>query len=81
MTQRVFPQLRTTGWERWRRFYVDGPGFAVDWEHRFGPDSPAFGRLTRDGLSLFLSGRGAARWHTRSDGNRLRFANPVTRQA
>lgn len=55
MTQRVFPQLRMTNWERAHQFYVDGLGFTVDWEHRFEPGFPVFAQLTRDGLSLFLS--------------------------
>ena len=55
MDQRVFPQLRMTNWERTRALYVDGLGFAVDWEHRFEPGLPVFAQLTRDGLSLFLS--------------------------
>jgi uncharacterized glyoxalase superfamily protein PhnB len=44
-----------TKWDRTRRFYADGLGFAVDWEHRFEPGFPVFAQLTRDGLSLFLS--------------------------
>ena len=55
MHQRVFPQLRMTDWKRTRAFYVDGLGFAVDWEHRFEPGFPVFAQLTRDGLSLFLT--------------------------
>ncbi len=55
MTQRVTPQLRMTNWERTRAFYVDGLGFAVDWEHRFEPGFPVFAQVTRDGLSLFLT--------------------------
>lgn len=55
MSQKVFPQLRMMDWNRTRRFYVDGLGFAVDWEHRFEPHLPVFAQLTRDGLSLFLS--------------------------
>jgi catechol 2,3-dioxygenase-like lactoylglutathione lyase family enzyme len=55
MNQRVFPQLRMTDWQRTRAFYVDGLGFAVDWEHRFEPGFPVFAQLTRDGLSLFLT--------------------------
>ncbi len=53
--QRAFPQLRMTDWERSRRFYVDGLGFRVDWEHRFEPGFPVFTQVTRDGLSLFLT--------------------------
>jgi catechol 2,3-dioxygenase-like lactoylglutathione lyase family enzyme len=55
MTQRVFPQLRMTNWQRSRAFYVDGLGFTIDWEHRFEPGFPVFAKITRDGLSLFLS--------------------------
>jgi catechol 2,3-dioxygenase-like lactoylglutathione lyase family enzyme len=55
MSQRVFPQLRMTNWDRTRKFYVDGLGFMVDWEHRFEPGFPVFAQLTRDGLSLFLT--------------------------
>jgi catechol 2,3-dioxygenase-like lactoylglutathione lyase family enzyme len=55
MTQRVTPQLRMTDWSRSRAFYVDGLGFAVDWEHRFEPGFPVFTQITRDGLSLFLT--------------------------
>ncbi len=119
LSQRVFPQLRMTNWNRTRQFYADGLGFGVDWEHRFGPGFPVFAQLTRDGLSLLLTEHsgdcqigGAAYfivdnvevlhaeirdrgiqpeeeptdtpWGTREmtivdpDGNRLRFANPVT---
>ena len=55
MSQRVFPQLRMTNWNRTRAFYVDALGFTVDWEHRFEPGLPVFAQLTRDGLSLFLT--------------------------
>jgi catechol 2,3-dioxygenase-like lactoylglutathione lyase family enzyme len=119
MSQRVFPQLRMSSWERTRRFYADGLGFAVDWEHRFEPGLPVFAQLTREGLSLFVTEHGGdcaaggaayfvvddvdalhrelrdrgivgaepaadTPWGTREltivdpDGNRLRFANPVT---
>ena len=56
LPQNVFPQLRMTDWDRTRKFYVDGLGFTVDWEHRFEPQLPVFAQLTRDGRSLFLSG-------------------------
>jgi catechol 2,3-dioxygenase-like lactoylglutathione lyase family enzyme len=120
MSQRVFPQLRITDWIASRRFYSDGLGFTVDWEHRFEPGLPVFAKLTREGMSIFLTEHssdckvgGAAYfvvadvdafdkeirghgvepltrpdntpWGTREltvvdpDGNRLRFANAVTR--
>ena len=44
-----------TSWERSKRFYVDGLGFHVDWEHQFEPGFPVFTQLTRNGLSFFLT--------------------------
>ncbi len=68
MSQRVFPQLRMTNWKRTRAFYVDGPGFIVDWEHRFEPGLPVFAQLTRAGLQYRVqlarqSGCATYRWH------------------
>lgn len=55
MEQTVIPQLRTTDAARSLRFYVDGLGFTVDWEHRFEPGFPLFVSLTREGQTIFLS--------------------------
>jgi len=53
--QKVFPQLRITDYERSKAFYLVGLGFQIDWEHRFAPGLPIFLRITREGLSLFLT--------------------------
>ena len=53
--QRVTPQLRSTNWKRTRKFYEEGLGFQVMWEHQFPPDFPVFAEVSRDGLSLFLT--------------------------
>ena len=55
MTQTVIPQLRITNEQRSVAFYVDGLGFAIDWEHRFEPGFPVFLQLTRAGQSIFLT--------------------------
>jgi catechol 2,3-dioxygenase-like lactoylglutathione lyase family enzyme len=55
MSQTVVPQLRITDARRSLTFYVDGLGFRVDWEHRFGPGFPLFLQLTRAGQSIFLT--------------------------
>jgi uncharacterized glyoxalase superfamily protein PhnB len=55
MDQRVTPQLRMTDWKRTHALYVDGLGFAVEWEHRFEPGFPVFAKVSRDGLALFLT--------------------------
>ncbi len=71
-----------TNSQRTRAFYEQGLGFRVDWEHRFEPGFPVFAQITRDGLSLFLTGHsgncqigGAAYIVVDPDSNRLRFAN------
>jgi catechol 2,3-dioxygenase-like lactoylglutathione lyase family enzyme len=53
--QRVMPTLRMTSYARSKKFYVDGLGFNIDWEHRFKPDFPVFMQVSRDGLAFFLT--------------------------
>ena len=55
MTQGVTPQFRIKDAKASLAFYVDGLGFSVDWEHRFGPGMPVFMQVSRDGIALFLS--------------------------
>lgn len=55
MTQTVIPQFRITNRERSIAFYVEGLGFAIDWEHRFEPGMPVFMQLTRAGQTIFLT--------------------------
>jgi len=54
-TQTVIPQLRITNARRSLAFYVEGLGFAVDWEHQFEPGFPLFMQLTRKGQTIFLT--------------------------
>lgn len=53
--QRVIPTLRITDLAQATRFYVDGLGFQIDWEHRFEPHFPVFMQITRDEYTLYLS--------------------------
>jgi catechol 2,3-dioxygenase-like lactoylglutathione lyase family enzyme len=53
--QRVMPTLRMTDYASSKRFYVEGLGFHVDWEHRFEPGFPVFAQVSRDGLAFFLT--------------------------
>ncbi len=53
--QQVVPAFRILEYARSKAFYVDGLGFRVDWEHRFGPDFPVFVQVSRDGLAFYLS--------------------------
>jgi len=53
--QRVIPALRITDYQRSKSFYVDGLGFAIQWEHRFEPHFPVFLSIVRDGMELFLT--------------------------
>jgi len=38
-----------------REFYLEFLGFAVDWEHRFGPNMPLYMQVSRGSLKLHLS--------------------------
>jgi uncharacterized glyoxalase superfamily protein PhnB len=49
------PILRSFDEVKAREFYVDFLGFAVDWEHRFGPNTPLYMQVSRDGCVLHLS--------------------------
>ena len=53
--QNVIPTLRMTSYEQTKRFYTEGLGFAIDWEHRFQPGFPVFMQVTRAGLTIYLS--------------------------
>ena len=53
--QTVIPQLRITSAPRSLEFYVNGLGFAVDWQHQFEPGFPLFMQLTRLGQTIFLT--------------------------
>ncbi|WP_299934971.1 glyoxalase superfamily protein [uncultured Nitratireductor sp.] len=53
--QPAIPILRIFDEVKAREFYLDFLGFAVDWEHRFGPDMPLYMQVSRGGLRLHLS--------------------------
>lgn len=55
MTQTVIPQLRIISAEKSLPFYVQGLGFAIDWQHQFEPGFPLFFQLTRDRQTIFLT--------------------------
>lgn len=51
----VIPILRIFDEAKAREFYLGFLGFAVDWEHRFEPDTPLYMSVSRDGCTLNLS--------------------------
>lgn len=53
--QKTVPILRIFSVEKAREFYVGFLGFAVDWEHHFGDNTPAYLQVSRGGLTLHLS--------------------------
>jgi catechol 2,3-dioxygenase-like lactoylglutathione lyase family enzyme len=55
LSPRVMPTLRITNYAASKKFYVDGLGFEIDWEHRFEPHFPVFMQVSRDGLAFFLT--------------------------
>lgn len=54
--QKVIPAFRITDYTRSMAFYVDQMGFKIDWEHRFEPHFPAFVQITKDNMTLYLTG-------------------------
>lgn len=59
MTEPVFqsaiPVLRIYDVAKALEFYVDFLGFSLDWDHRFAPDLPFYGQVSRAGAALHLS--------------------------
>lgn len=55
IVQKVVPALRITDYPRSKAFYVDGLGFSVKGEHRFGPDFPVLMTISRDSMVIFLT--------------------------
>lgn len=54
--ERIFPIVRIFDEAKAREFYVDFLGFEIDWEHRFGENSPLYMQVSRAGLGIHLSG-------------------------
>src|SRR5690625_1784044 len=53
--QKVISSFRITDYTRSKKFYVEGLGFQIDWEHRFDPNFPVFVQITRDEMSIYLT--------------------------
>lgn len=52
---RVTPMLRIFNEEKAKEFYVGFLSFKIDWEHRFGDNTPLYMQVSRGGLVLHLS--------------------------
>lgn len=50
------PTFRILDYQKAIDFYIQGLGFKIDWEHRFGPNEPVYMQISRNGLTLHLSG-------------------------
>ncbi len=53
--QRTIPILRIFDVSKAKEFYAGFLGFAVDWEHHFEDNTPAYIQMSRGGLTLHLS--------------------------
>ena len=49
------PTFRILDYKKAMAFYMEGLGFSIDWEHRFGPSEPIYMQISRNGLTLHLS--------------------------
>src|SRR5215471_12739376 len=50
------PILRIFDEAKAKEFYLGFLGFDLDWEHRFGDNTPLYAQVSRAGLALHLSG-------------------------
>ena len=55
ITLKGIPTFRMLDYETAMDFYIQGLGFNIDWEHRFGPSEPVYMQISRNGLTLHLS--------------------------
>jgi len=51
----IVPTFRIRDYELAKKFYVEGLGFHVDFEHRSLPGLPVFAQVSRDGMRLYLT--------------------------
>lgn len=51
----AIPILRIFDHQKALEFYVDWLGFTIDWEHRFGENSPIYLQLSLGGIVIHLS--------------------------
>ena len=49
------PTFRILDYDVAMEYYQQGLGFVVNWEHRFGEDTPVYMQISKDGLILHLS--------------------------
>lgn len=49
------PTFRILDYQEAIDFYIQGLGFRIDWEHRFGSNEPVYMQISRNGLTLHLS--------------------------
>ena len=52
---RTVPILRSFDETKAREFYLGFLGFAVDWEHRFEPETPLYMQVSRAGIVFHIS--------------------------
>src|ERR1700748_814137 len=55
LKQTIIPVLRILDVAKAHEFYVDWLGFFIDWEHRFGDNSPLYCQVSRQGIILHLT--------------------------
>ena len=55
--QKTIPILRIFDVAKTKAFYVGFFGYAVDWEHHFDENAPAYLQVSRAGLTLHRNAR------------------------
>lgn len=55
ITLKAIPTFRILDYQQAMKFYMEGLGFKIDWEHRFGPNEPVYMQVSKKKLTLHLS--------------------------
>jgi len=55
MKEQVISIFRILSYQKTVEFYIDWLGFTIDWEHRFGEDSPIYMQISKEFIILHLS--------------------------
>lgn len=55
METKVIPVLRIFDYAKMKEFYVDWLGFTIEWEHRFGDNSPLYMQVKKGDIVFHLT--------------------------
>ena len=96
METKVIPVLRIFDYAKMKEFYVDWLGFTIEWEHRFGDNSPIYMQVAKGaivfhltehhgdccpGSKVFIETTGVKEFHRQITEKNYRYNKPGLEQA